>query len=343
MEKSKMIKTVILSTLVASVVMSSPLMKQAKGVGLVAIPTDVKELRKLVDDPRNPMTDAKIELGKKLFFEARLSKSGLISCNFCHSLGTGGTDGLAAAIGHKWTANPHHLNSPTVYNAVFAGSQFWDGRDPDVEKQAQGPVLAPPEMAATKEHVVEVIMSIPAYVDEFKAAYGKDVKIDYVMITKTIGLFERTLTTPAPYDAYLNGDESALTPAEKEGLQTFINKGCTSCHTGIALGGSMQAFGVTGKYKYADVGDFKGDKNGFVKVPTLRNITQTRPYFHNGAVWTMKEAIQEMGRIQLGLTITDKEAASIETFFGALEGDKPEVIFPMLPASTNRTPKPDIN
>ena len=337
-----MIKTVILSTLVASVVMSSPLMKQAKGVGLVAIPTDAKELRKLVDDPRNPMTDAKIELGKKLFFEARLSKSGLISCNFCHSLGTGGTDGMAAAIGHNWTANPHHLNSPTVYNAVFAGSQFWDGRDPDLEKQAQGPALAPPEMAATKEHIVNVVNSMPAYVNEFKAAYGKNVKIDFETITKTIGNYERTLVTPAPYDAYLNGDEKALTSAQKEGLKTFIDKGCTTCHTGIALGGSMQAFAITGKYKYADVGDFKGDKNGLVKVPTLRNITQTRPYFHNGAVWTMKEAIQEMGRIQLGLTITDKEAASIESFFGALEGEKPEVVFPMLPASTKNTPLPNI-
>ena len=337
-----MIKVVAISTLVASVVMASPLMKQAKESGLVAIPSNAKELRKLVDDPRNPMTDAKIELGKKLFFEPRISKSGLISCNTCHSLGTGGTDGMAAAIGHKWTANPHHLNSTTVYNAVFADSQFWDGRDPDLEKQAQGPILAPPEMAATKEHVVEVIKSIPAYVNEFKAAYGKDVKIDYVTITKTIGLFERTLTTPAPYDAYLNGDENALTSAQKEGLKTFIDKGCATCHTGIALGGSMQAFAITGKYKYADVGDFKGDKNGLVKVPTLRNITQTRPYFHNGAIWTMKEAIQEMGRIQLGLTITDKEAASIEEFFTSLEGEKPEVIFPMLPASTQNTPLPNL-
>jgi len=337
-----MMKTIILSTLVASIVMASPLMKQAKEAGLVAIPSDAKALRTLVDDKRNPMTEAKIELGKKLFFEPRISKSGLISCNFCHNLGAGGVDGVSAAIGHNWTANPHHLNSPTVYNAVFADAQFWDGRDPDVEKQAQGPVLAPPEMAATKEHVVKVVNSMPEYVAEFKKAYGKDVKIDYVTITKTIGNFERTLTTPAPFDKFLSGDEKALSSAQKEGLKTFIDKGCTTCHTGIALGGSMQPFGITGKYKYADVGDFKGDKNGLVKVPTLRNITETRPYFHNGAVWTMKEAIQEMGRIQLGTTITDKEATSIEAFFGALEGEKPTVTFPQLPASTQTTPLPNV-
>lgn len=337
-----MTKTAILSTLAVSIVMGSALTDQAKNAGLVVIPSDSKELRKLVDNPKNPITDAKVELGKKLFFDPRLSKSGLISCNSCHNLGTGGVDGLSAAIGHKWTANPHHLNSPTVYNAVFADAQFWDGRDPDLEKQAQGPVLAAPEMAATKEHVVTTINSMPEYVNEFKNAYGKDVKIDYEKITATIGLFERTLVTPAPYDDFLNGDENAMTPAQKEGLKTFIDKGCATCHTGIALGGSMQAFGITGKYKYADIGDFKGDKNGLVKVPTLRNITQTRPYFHNGAIWTLKEAIVEMGRIQLGVDINDKEAASIETFFKALEGKKPEVTFPVLPNSTSATPLPDV-
>jgi len=335
-------KKLVISVLAIGVLNASSLVKEAKDAGLVAIPSDAAALRALVDDKRNPMTKEKITLGKKLFFEPRISKSGWISCNSCHNLGSGGVDGLSAAIGHKWTANPHHLNSPTVYNAVFASAQFWDGRDPDLEKQAQGPILAPPEMAATKEHVVKVVNSMPEYVAEFKNAYGKDVKIDYVTITKTIGNFERTLTTSAPYDDYLNGNENAMTKAQKDGLKTFIDKGCVTCHNGIALGGSMQPFGITGKYKYADVGDFKGDKNGFVKVPTLRNITQTRPYFHNGAIWTMKEAIVEMGRIQLGAKITDKEAASIEAFFTALEGKKPTITFPQLPASNPSTPLPNI-
>jgi len=338
-----MLKITMISTFLASLVMGSSLIEQAKEAGLVAIPKNTNELRKLIDNPKNPITNAKVELGKQLFFEPRISKSGLISCNTCHNLATGGIDGVPAAIGHKWTANPHHLNSPTVYNAVFADAQFWDGRDPDLEKQAQGPILAGPEMAATKEHVVNTITSIPEYVQSFKKAYGDRVNIDYETITATIGLFERTLVTSAPYDNYLNGDENAMNKEQKEGLRTFIDKGCTTCHSGIALGGSMQAFGITGQYKYADIGDFKGDKNGLVKVPTLRNINETAPYFHNGAVTTLKEAIVEMGRIQLGLEITNKEATSIETFFQALEGEKPKIIYPQLPNSTGATPKPDVN
>ena len=338
-----MIKIIALSTIAVSVMMGSALVKQAKEAGLVAIPSNSKELRKLIDDPNNPITNAKVELGKQLYFEPRISKSGIISCNTCHNLGMGGVDGVPAAIGHMWTPNPHHLNSPTVYNAVFFDAQFWDGRDPHLEKQAQGPILAGPEMAATKEHVVNTVNSMPEYVRGFKAAYGKDVKIDYETITATIGNFERTLVTPAPYDAYLNGQEDAMTAEQKEGLKTFIDKGCTSCHTGIALGGSMQAFGITGEYKYKDVGDFKGDANGLVKAPTLRNITETAPYYHNGTIWSLKEAIVEMGRIQLGMEITDKEATSIETFFKALKGKKPDISYPQLPAATAATPRPDKN
>jgi cytochrome c peroxidase len=297
----------------------------------------------MIDNKNNYITDEKVELGKKLYFDPRLSKSGLISCNTCHNLSEGGDDGVSAAIGHKWTANPHHLNSPTVYNAVFFDAQFWDGRDPDLEKQAQGPIQAHPEMAATKDHVEKTINSIPAYVEEFKGAYGSDVKVDFERITDTIALFERTLVTPSIYDDYLNGDDNALNDAQKTGLKTFIDKGCATCHSGITLGQSMNAFNVTGTYKYQDVGDFKGDKNGMVKVPTLRNITQTAPYFHNGQVWTLKEAIVEMGRIQLGASITDKEASSIEEFLKALDGRKPALTMPMLPASTKDTPKPDMN
>jgi len=338
-----LIKTLVLSTLAISFAFANPLVKQAKEAGLVALPESMKDIRKLTDNPVNPMTKAKVELGKMLFFEPRISKSGLISCNTCHNLATGGVDGVAAAIGHKWTANPHHLNSPTVYNAVFFDAQFWDGRDPDLEKQAQGPILAGPEMAATKEHVVNTVTSMPGYVEAFKTAYGEKVNIDYKMITDTIGLFERTLVTPAPFDDFLNGNNHAMNEAEKKGLQTFIEKGCTSCHSGVALGGTMREFAVMGKYKYADVGDFKGNKDGLVKVPTLRNINETAPYFHNGAVTTLKEAIVEMGRIQLGLKITDKEAASIETFFNALEGKKPAIVYPQLPNPTATTPAKDVN
>lgn len=323
--------------------MASTLNTQAKEAGLVPIPASKVALMKLIDDPRNNITNAKVELGKKLYFDPRLSKSGLISCNTCHNLSEGGDDGVSAAIGHKWAMNPHHLNSPTVYNAVFFDAQFWDGRAKDLEEQAQGPIQAHPEMAATQEHVEDVVNSMPTYVAEFKKAYGKDVKIDFVKVTDTIGLFERTLVTPSPYDDFLNGNAKALTPKQKEGFQTFLDKGCVTCHTGISLGQSMNAFNVTGTYKYQNVGDFKGDANGLVKVPTLRNITQTAPYFHNGKVWSLKEAIIEMGRIQLGSEISDEEAASIEEFFQALEGRKPALSLPILPASTATTPQPDMN
>jgi cytochrome c peroxidase len=325
-----------------SILMANSLVQEAKNAGLAPIPVSKSELLKLIDNPKNPLTETKVELGKKLYFDPRLSKSGFISCNSCHNLSEGGDDGIEAAVGHKWTVNPHHLNSPTVYNSVFNEKQFWDGRSPDLEDQAQGPIQAAPEMSATKEHVVSTVTSIPAYVQEFKDAYGSNVNITFEKITDTIGLFERTLITPSAFDDFMNGDENALTAKQKDGLKTFIQVGCTSCHSGIGLGGSMNAFNVVDTYKYMNVGDFKGDKDGMVKVPTLRNITQTAPYFHNGKVTTLKEAIIEMGRIQIGVKITDKQAKSIEEFLKALDGRKPTIEMPILPASTEKTPKSDL-
>ena len=337
----KLTKFLGLSILASTLLLANTnLSDKATKAGLQAIPTDKAALAKLID-PNKTISPEKVELGKKLYFEPRLSKSGIISCNTCHNLGMGGVDGVPAAVGHNWTANPHHLNSPTVYNAVFFAAQFWDGRSPDLEDQAQGPMQAAPEMAAPPSLVEERVNSMPAYVEEFKKAYGKDVKVDFKTITATIGIFERTLVTPSRFDDFMNGKKDALTDAEKEGMNLFIDKGCTTCHTGIALGGSMQPFGITAKYKFADVGDFKGDKNKMVKAPTLRNITETAPYFHNGAIWNLADAVKEMGRIQLGLEISDDEAAKIVTFLGALEGRKPEITYPQLPKSTAKTPKPD--
>ncbi len=339
----KLLKLMSVSILTSSLLLANTtIADKAKAAGLKAIPTDKAELAKLTD-PKGIVTPERVELGKKLYFEPRLSKSEIISCNTCHNLGIGGVDGVEAAVGHHWTANPHHLNSPTVYNAVFAKRQFWDGRSPDLEDQAMGPTLAAPEMAATPELIEKRVTSMPGYVAEFKKAYGKDVKIDFKTIAQTIGIFERTLVTPSRFDDFLNGKQDALTDAEKEGLKTFIDMGCTACHTGIALGGSMQKFPLVKPYKYANVGDFKGDKNGMVKVPTLRNITETAPYFHNGAIWSLKEAVQEMGRTQLGKEISDADAQKIVTFFGALKGRKPTIEYPQLPTITAKTPKPDFN
>ena len=330
-------------TLTTSLLMANSLVQEAKNAGLTPIPASQTKLLKLIDNPNNPITDAKVELGKKLYYDPRLSKSEIISCNSCHNLSEGGDDGVEASIGNKWTANPHHLNAPTVYNSVFNNIQFWDGRAKDLEAQAQGPILAHPEMAATKEHVANVVNSMPEYRSEFKKAYGDNVKISFEKITDTIGLFERILVTPAPFDDFLNGNANALSIAQKNGLKTFIQIGCASCHNGVGLGGSLNAINVTDTYKHMNVGDFKGDKNGLVKVPTLRNIAQTAPYFHNGKIWSLQEAIKEMGRIQLGTKIDDKQAEDIETFLHALTGKKPVLTLPMLPASTHLTPKPDMN
>ncbi len=336
-------KTLLLSVAVTSSLMASSVAQQAKDAGLAPIPNNDKELMKLVDNPKNPITKEKVALGKQLYFDPRLSKSGLISCNTCHNLSEGGDDGLEAAVGHKWTVNPHHLNSPTVYNSVFNSIQFWDGRSPHLEDQAQGPVQAAPEMAATKEHVAAVVNSMPEYVSAFKKIYGNNVKIELAKVADTIAVFERTLTTPSRYDDFLNGDSKALTKAEQEGLKTFIQVGCTTCHTGVALGGDLNVFNAVNTYKYNHIGDFKGDANGMVRVPTLRNITQTGPYFHNGMMKTLPAAIKEMGRVQLGIDLSDKQVNEIETFLKSLNGRKPDIAMPMLPASTATTPLPDIN
>ncbi len=203
---------------------------------------------------------------------------------------------------------------------------------------------AAPEMAAKPEHVAAVVNSIPEYVMEFRHAYNNPKMVPtFKDVADVIAVFERTLVTPSRYDEYLNGCDKALTKEEKAGMKTFIEKGCVSCHTGVALGGGMQPFPAVGKFKYMNVGDFKGDANGMVKVPTLRNVTETAPYFHNGTVWSLHEAIKIMGETQLGIKLTDKEASSIETFLKALDGKKPVVTYPVLPARTAKTPVPESN
>ncbi len=343
MRKLSIVATATLFTSISLFGMSdASLIKIAKDNGLKSIPQSKLEVLKLVDNPKNPITDCKVELGKKLYFDPRLSKSNLISCNTCHNLAMGGDDDVGAAIGHKWTANPHHLNSPTVYNSVLNAVQFWDGRDPHLEAQAQGPIQAGPEMAAPADLVLEKVTSMPEYVAEFKKAYGDDVKITFPLIADTIAVFERTLITPSRYDAFLNGNVDALTAAEKTGLKVFVDKGCTACHTDIGLGGTMQPFQIHAKYSYAK-GDFKGNKDGMVKTPTLRNIEETAPYFHNGNIWSLKDAVKEMGSTQLGINISDKESEQIVTFLKSLTGKKPTIIYPVLPTLSDKTPKPQFD
>ncbi len=335
------------------------LIAKAKKEGLKAIPTDKKELNRLID-PNGVITPARVELGKKLYFDPRLSKSGWISCNSCHNLGLGGVDGLSTAVGHKWTENPHALNSPTVYNAVFFKRQFWNGRSDSLEDQAKGPIQATPEMAISPELLFKRVNSIPEYVAEFKKAYGKKVKIDLKKVADTIAIFERILITPSRYDKFLHGDTKALSKTEQEGLEIFIDKGCVTCHNGYALGGELKPFELNKKYKFRDVGDFL-ETNKVVKVPTLRNITETAPYFHNGEIWDLRDAIKEMSNVQVAykvndtkqtgkfsidispISLTNKDIDKIMVFFKALEGEKPKIEYPQLPKSTTKTPKPNIN
>lgn len=345
----KISRVLFSSVLVASFACANDsLIQKAKDAALMPLPSDQKALDKFIEDSapeakKFPTTKERVELGKTLYFDPRLSKSGIISCSTCHNIGLGGSDNIPASTGHKWTPNPHHINAPTVLNSVFNSVQFWDGRAAHLAEQAAGPMTAEPEMASTPKLVVDRINSMPGYVEMFKKAYGKDVEIDFDLITATIGIFERTLVTPSKFDDFLNGDSKALNAQEKKGLEMFIDKGCSSCHNGVNLGGTMQPFEVAQKYKFADVGDFKGDKDGLVKTPVLRNVTLTAPYFHNGAIWELNEAIKTMGSTQLGIEISDEEAKSIAAFFKALEGKIPEISYPIFPAASDKTSKPQLD
>lgn len=304
------------------------------------------------DEPIKPIQAAqvsdagKVELGKKLWFEPRLSMSGIISCNTCHNLSMGGTDNLKTSIGHGWKAGP--VNSPTVFNSSLAIAQFWDGRAADLKEQAGGPIQADVEMNMPHTLAVGILQSIPGYVDEFKRVYGKD-KIDIDMITDSIAEFEKTLVTPnARFDKWLAGDDKALTEKELAGYTLFKESGCVACHNGPAAGGtSFQRMGVVEPYKTSSPAEGRSAVTGVdadrfnFKVPTLRNVELTYPYFHDGQAATLEEAVDIMGRLQLGRTYSADEIGSIVAFLKTLTGELPQIAMPILPPSSNETPRPD--
>ncbi|HJV94041.1 MAG TPA: cytochrome-c peroxidase [Azonexus sp.] len=288
---------------------------------------------------------ALVELGKKLFFDPRLSKSGFISCNSCHNLSMGGTDNLKTSIGHNWNEGP--INSPTVLNSSLNIAQFWDGRAKDLQAQAGGPIDNPGEMGSSHELAVEVLQSIPAYVADFKKSFGTD-KIVIAQVTKAIAAFEGTLLTPnSRFDRWLKGDQKALSANELAGYRLFKDSGCISCHNGPGVGGnSYQKMGVVAPYKASSPAEGRfavtgkdADRFNF-KVPTLRNVELTYPYFHDGAVNTLSEAVDTMGRLQLGKKFTPEENARIVAFLKTLTGDQPDFKLPTLPPSSDKTPKP---
>ena len=287
----------------------------------------------IADSKENPVTKEKVRLGKMLYFDTRLSKTGKNSCNSCHNLNTSfGVDNEVTSEGDAGKRGDR--NSPTVLNAAIHFAQFWDGRAKDVEEQAGMPILNPVEMAIPHEgFLVDRLKGINDYQQAFKAAYpGDQNPISYKNLKNAIGAFERTLMTPTRFDKFLNGDLAALNTEEKQGLETFISVGCTNCHIGPAVGGNMfQKFGLFKNYrdytksKKDDTGRMmvtksEVDKDQF-KVPGLRNIEKTNPYFHDGSIADLKSAIKIMGTIQLNKDLKDTEIRSIETFLKSLTGE----------------------
>jgi cytochrome c peroxidase len=301
----------------------------------------------------NEITAEKVVLGKMLYFEPRLSRSWLISCNTCHNLGLAGVDLVETSIGHGWQKGPR--NAPTVLNAVFNTSQFWDGRAEDLMEQAMGPVQAAVEMNSTPDRVVATLSSMPEYVERFRAAFpGEPNPVSFENMARAIEAFEATLITPdSPFDRHIEGDASALTGEQLEGLELFTARGCAACHSGVNLGGS--AFFKFGVVRTPDAAVLPpGDKGRFAvtdsesdeymfRTPTLRNVAVTPPYFHSGTVWDLGQAVSIMGSAQLGADLDAGDTEKLVAFLEALTGRQPKVEYPTLPPHTKDTPLPDVS
>jgi cytochrome c peroxidase len=298
--------------------------------------------------PDNPVTDAKVKLGRILYYDPRLSANQKISCNTCHPLDAYGADSTRVSTGHKNQKGSR--NAPTVYNAAGHFAQFWDGRAPTVEEQAKGPITNPVEMAMpSSSAAMEVINSMPEYVALFQTAFPEDTNpVTYNNMALAIGAFERGLVTPSRWDRFLEGHQSALTDAEKSGFNTFAVAGCQWCHYGPYVGGAAyQKLGVTKPWpNQTDQGLYQrtkdeSDKMVF-KVPSLRNIKKTAPYFHDGSIVTLDQAIRDMAVHQRGVTLTDAQVKSIETWMDSLTGPLPTSYIkpPELPKNTSQTPRP---
>jgi len=309
------------------------LLVQAQGV--------FKALPARAENPNNELTETKIALGRILYSDTRLSKTGNNSCNSCHNLATYGVDNASFSTGDAGKLGGR--NSPSSFNAALHISQFWDGRAKDVEAQAGMPIMNPVEMAIPNEDfLVKRLAAVPMYQEKFKAAFpNEDKPLNFKNLAKALAAFERTLITPSRFDQYLNGDAMALNDAEKEGLKTFINSGCTACHSGATVGGSqLMKFGLINDYKpltkssNGDNGlmDFtkKDSDKDIFKVPSLRNVAKTHPYFHDGSVKELKDAIKIMGKTQLNKELTEQEIGSIVLFLETLTSD--------IPAETKKLP-----
>ncbi len=331
---------------------SGPVWTSASAEEVTIDPSLLRMFRPLpttMDSEKNPSTEPKVNLGRMLYYEKRLSKNHDVSCNTCHELDKYGVDHTPVSTGHK--GQKGNRNAPTVYNAAQHLAQFWDGRAADVEEQAKGPVQNPVEMAMPSgERAAAVLQSMPAYVQAFQKAFpGEKDPVTFDNMARAIGAFERRLVTPSRWDDFLQGNKTALSTAEKAGFLKFTEAGCQSCHMGALVGGVMyQKLGLVEPWSdSSDLGRYQvtkqeSDKLVF-KVPSLRNIEQTAPYFHDGSVATLDQAVKLMGEHQLGKQLQDDEIRSIVTWLKSLTGTIPSdyVKQPKLPESTAQTPSPE--
>ena len=296
------------------------------------------------------VTPELVALGTALFFDPRLSASHTIACAGCHNMGLGGADARPTSLGHRWQHGGR--NAPTVLNSVYNTAQFWDGRAKDLTEQAGGPISNPVEMAMPTGQVVPTLKSISGYADLFAKAFpGDQDPIRMANVQAAIAAYEATLVTPnAPFDQFLKGDGKALGAAERRGLKSFMDNGCAACHSGVNMGGAMYAkFGVAsappaellpaGDHGRFTVTKDEADRYSY-KVPTLRNIALTAPYFHTGKVWSLDEAVTVMAKSQLGKTLPQQEVTDLVAFLKALTGDQPQTNVPALPPVTGTSIRP---
>jgi cytochrome c peroxidase len=283
----------------------------------------------VMESAGNPVTDAKIQLGRMLYYDKRLSANQDVSCNSCHLLDRFGVDGEKFSTGHKGQKGGR--NAPTVYNAAGHIAQFWDGRAADVEEQAKGPVLNPVEMAmADGQAVVRFLESVPDYVALFRKAFpGQAAPVTFDNFGAAIGAFERRLVTPSRWDRFLQGDRAALTAHEKEGFNRFVEAGCQTCHNGPFVGGKVfQKFGLAKPFPDADQGRAAVTRNvsdeRVFKTPSLRNIEKTAPYFHNGSAASLDAAVRTMAEYQLGKKLSDADVSAIVRWLKSLTGEIPQ-------------------
>ena len=343
--------TVIQSSFLATALFAVFTMPGFAAVGdFVPLPT-------MVPEPKdNPSTPAKINLGKQLFFDARLSIDGTVSCNSCHDVQGNGTDSRATSVGVKGQIGGR--SAPSVWNAAFLSAQMWDGRLPTLEDQAKGPILNPIEMAMPHpDAAVKRIASVPGYAKQFAEVFGGDDPVTYDNIAKAIAAYERTLTTPnSRFDQYLKGKTTALSRKEVNGMETFVALGCVRCHRGPAMAGPILPGGqiflqwfpafpnpYIDEFKLVDDLGFNNGKEAELKVrrgkwrvPSLRNIANTAPYFHNGSVKTLNKAVRVMARSQLNRELTDYEADVLEAFLKTLTGEYSKQETPILPPDVKK-------